>query len=45
MKTDQILTIMGILWLVILIIKLQHQVWKQRKEDRKHGIFKHWWEY
>ena len=45
MEEYQILTVMGILWLIILIIKLSEKIKTKQKEDRKRGIYKHWWEY
>ena len=45
MEEYQILTVMGILWLIILNIKLAEKIKTKQKEDRKRGIHKHWWEY
>ena len=45
MEEYQILTVMGILWLIILAIKLAEKIKTKQKEDRKRGIYKHWWEY
>lgn len=45
MEEYQILTVMGILWLIILVIKLAEKIKTKQKEDRKRGIDKHWWEY
>lgn len=45
METNQILIVMGLLWLIILNIKLAEKIKTKQKEDRKRGIYKHWWEY
>lgn len=45
MTNAQIFTVMGMLWLLIGMVKLAHEIKEKQKEDRKHGIEKHWWEY